>query len=142
MMDADYQMAQQLQAEEQKQLSIEAKSKLFLEQEVAKKQKINDAKVDDDQEEARMKELLNIVPDEEEVAIDAIPLATKPPCIKFDREDLETLLKLVKAKHGSTRPEEGYDRVLWGDLMTMFEPNVEIPVWRTLQDESVDIEAI
>ncbi|GJT55522.1 hypothetical protein Tco_0990576 [Tanacetum coccineum] len=42
---------------------------LILEQEVAKKQKIDDAKVDDDQEEARMKELMNIVPDEEEVAI-------------------------------------------------------------------------
>ncbi|GJT93292.1 hypothetical protein Tco_1082137 [Tanacetum coccineum] len=136
-----------------------------LEQEVAKKQKIDDAKVDDDQEEARMKELMNIVPDEEEVEIDDIPLATKPPCIvdwkiikeekisqfqiiradgsskrysafihmlrNFDREDLETLWKLVKAKHGSTRPEEGYERVLWGDLMTMFEPDV-----------SVDMEAI
>ncbi|GJT44473.1 hypothetical protein Tco_0953188 [Tanacetum coccineum] len=52
-----------------------------LEQEVAKRKKIDDAKVDDDQEEARMKELMNIVPDEEEVAIDAIPLATNPPCI-------------------------------------------------------------
>ncbi|GJY49494.1 hypothetical protein Tco_0439450 [Tanacetum coccineum] len=43
----------------------------------------------------------------------------------FDKEDLETLWKLVKAKHGSTRPEEGYDRVLWGDLKTMFDPYVE-----------------
>ncbi|GJR28991.1 hypothetical protein Tco_1105223 [Tanacetum coccineum] len=160
MMDVDYQMAQQLQAEEQEQLSIEEKSKLFVQLLEARKKHFAEIRarekrnkpptqaqqrklyLDDDQEEARMKELLNIVPDEEEVAIDAIPLATKPPCIKFDREDLETLLKLVKAKHGSTRPEEGYDRVLWGDLMTMFEPNVEIPVWRTLQDESVDIEAI
>ncbi|GJZ50028.1 hypothetical protein Tco_0604218 [Tanacetum coccineum] len=82
-----------------------------LEQKVAKKQKIDDAKVDDDQEEARMKEHMNIVPDEEEVAIDAIPLATKPPCINFDKDDLETLWKLVKAKHGSTRPEEGYERL-------------------------------
>ncbi|GKE85761.1 hypothetical protein Tco_1559503 [Tanacetum coccineum] len=105
-----------------------------LEQKVAKKQKIDDAKVDDDQEEARMKELMNIIPDEEEIGIDAIPLATKPSCIidskiikarkfgyyqiiranessrryssmiqmlqSFDREDLETLWKLVKAKHG------------------------------------------
>ncbi|GKE50390.1 hypothetical protein Tco_1481648, partial [Tanacetum coccineum] len=39
----------------------------------------------------------------------------------FDREDLETLWKLVKDKHGSTRPEEGYERVLWGDLKTMFQ---------------------
>ncbi|GJU84997.1 hypothetical protein Tco_1292543 [Tanacetum coccineum] len=34
----------------------------------------------------------------------------------FDRENLETLWKLVKAKHGSIRPKEGYERVLWGDL--------------------------
>ncbi|GJY95703.1 hypothetical protein Tco_0512064 [Tanacetum coccineum] len=34
----------------------------------------------------------------------------------FDREDLETLWKLEKAKHRLTRPEEGYERVLWGDL--------------------------
>ncbi|GKB96731.1 hypothetical protein Tco_0982868, partial [Tanacetum coccineum] len=39
----------------------------------------------------------------------------------FDREDLETLWKLVKAKHGNTRPREGYEKVLWGDLKTMFE---------------------
>ncbi|GJT31031.1 hypothetical protein Tco_0911306 [Tanacetum coccineum] len=52
-----------------------------LEQEVAKKQKIDDAKVDDDQEEVRMKELMNIVPNEEEVVIDDVPLATKPLCI-------------------------------------------------------------
>ncbi|GJT38121.1 hypothetical protein Tco_0937986 [Tanacetum coccineum] len=31
---------------------------------------------------------------------------------RFDREDLETLWKLVKAKHGYTRLEEGYERVL------------------------------
>ncbi|GJY42582.1 hypothetical protein Tco_0430795 [Tanacetum coccineum] len=47
-----------------------------LEQENAKKQK-----VDDDQEAAKMKELMKIVPDEEEVVVDAIPLATKPSSI-------------------------------------------------------------
>ncbi|GJR72644.1 hypothetical protein Tco_0085009 [Tanacetum coccineum] len=56
-----------------------------LEQEVTKKQKADDvqetAKVDDDQETAKIKELMKIVSDEEEVAIDAIPLATKPPTI-------------------------------------------------------------
>ncbi|GJR42966.1 hypothetical protein Tco_1311069 [Tanacetum coccineum] len=34
----------------------------------------------------------------------------------IDREYLETLWKLVKTKHGNTRPEEAYERVLWGDL--------------------------
>ncbi|GJS25163.1 hypothetical protein Tco_0453795, partial [Tanacetum coccineum] len=101
-----------------------------LEQEVTKKQKVDDvletAEVDNDQEVTKIKELMEIVPDKEEVSIDAIPLAVKPPSImylvfshmlkSFDREDLETLWKLVKAKHGSTRQDEGYKRVLWGDL--------------------------
>ncbi|GJU21553.1 putative ribonuclease H-like domain-containing protein [Tanacetum coccineum] len=48
----------------------------------------------------------------------------------FNREDLETLWKIVKARHGYTRPEEGYGRVLWGDLKTVFEHHVEDLMWR------------
>ncbi|GKF32053.1 hypothetical protein Tco_0101851 [Tanacetum coccineum] len=55
----------------------------------------------------------------------------------FDREDLETLWKLVKAKHGYTRPEEGYERVLWGDLNKMFEHHIENAMWRNLQEKKV-----
>ncbi|GJW40307.1 hypothetical protein Tco_0066152 [Tanacetum coccineum] len=146
-----------------------------LEQEVTKKQKVYDvqetAKVDNDQEAAKIKELMKIVSDEEEVAINAIPLAVKPPSIvdwkihkegkknyyqiiradgksqmylvfshmlkRFDREDLENLWKLVKAKHGSKRIKEGYERVLWGDLKVMFKPHVEDTVWRNQQDYRV-----
>ncbi|GJY31581.1 hypothetical protein Tco_0415076 [Tanacetum coccineum] len=43
----------------------------------------------------------------------------------FDREDLEKLWILVKAKHGYTMPEESYERVLWGDLKVLFKPHVE-----------------
>ncbi|GJT44727.1 putative ribonuclease H-like domain-containing protein [Tanacetum coccineum] len=206
--EIDYEMAQRLQAEEQEELTIEEKSKFFvqllearkkhfaakraeekrnrpptkaqqrsimctylknmvgwkpkdlknnetreessskragdeLEQEKAKKQK-----VDEDKEIAELQSLMKIVPDEEEVAIDVIHQATKPPSIidykiikegkisyfqiirangsskrysafiqmlrNIDREDLETLWKLVKAKHGYKGPEEGYERVLWG----------------------------
>ncbi|GJW02382.1 hypothetical protein Tco_1561238 [Tanacetum coccineum] len=98
-------------------------------------------------EKAEMKRHIKIVKDDE-VAIDAIPLATKPLVIveykidkdgrmgyfkliradgsskryssmikmlqDIDREDLETLWKLVKAKNKNTRPEEDYERVLWG----------------------------
>ncbi|GJZ41415.1 hypothetical protein Tco_0588301 [Tanacetum coccineum] len=49
-----------------------------LEQEIIKKQKI-----DDDQEEIEMKKHMEIVVDEEEIAVDAIPLATKTSII-FD----------------------------------------------------------
>ncbi|GJU00393.1 hypothetical protein Tco_1110731 [Tanacetum coccineum] len=69
---------------------------------------------------------------DDDIAIDAIPLATKPPVIikhklikegimGIDREDLQTLWKLVKTKHGDTRPEDEHERVLWGDLKVMFE---------------------
>ncbi|GJV26681.1 hypothetical protein Tco_1383129 [Tanacetum coccineum] len=34
----------------------------------------------------------------------------------IDREDLETLWKLVKTKHGDTRPEDEHERVLLGDF--------------------------
>ncbi|GJX41387.1 hypothetical protein Tco_0256377 [Tanacetum coccineum] len=108
--------------------------------------KANKQKIDDDQEETKMKELMEVVYDEEGVAIDAIPLSTKPPSIvdykiikegkisnyqiirvdrsskrysavihmlrNFNKEDLKTLWKIVKARHGYTRPEEGYERVL------------------------------
>nr|GEZ99919.1 hypothetical protein [Tanacetum cinerariifolium] len=93
----------------------------------SKKQKLDEkieAKEDNDQEKAEMKMYMKIVSDDE-IAIDAIPLATKPPIINIDREDLETLWKLVKAKYGNTRPEEAYERVLWGDLKVMLEPDIE-----------------
>ncbi|GJU13478.1 putative ribonuclease H-like domain-containing protein [Tanacetum coccineum] len=98
-----------------------------------------------------LEELMQIIPDEEEVAIDAIPLAVKSPKIvgwkiykkgkksyyqiiradgksqmymifshmlkSFDREDLEDLYKLVKAKYGSNKPVEDLDLLLWGDLV-------------------------
>ncbi|GKA50411.1 putative ribonuclease H-like domain-containing protein [Tanacetum coccineum] len=47
-----------------------------LEQEHSKKQKI-----EDDKEIAELQSMMEIIPDEEEVAVDAIPLATKPPSI-------------------------------------------------------------
>ncbi|GJV97561.1 hypothetical protein Tco_1549138 [Tanacetum coccineum] len=47
----------------------------------------------------------------------------------FDREDLEDLYKLVKAKYGSTKQVEDLDLLLWGDLKTMFEPHVEDQIY-------------
>ncbi|GJU80992.1 hypothetical protein Tco_1283357 [Tanacetum coccineum] len=115
-----------------------------LEQEKAKKQKI-----DEDQEDVKLKELIEVISDEKGVTIDVIPLSTKPPSIRysavihmlknFDREYLETLWKIVKARHGYTRPEEGYKRVLWGDLKIMFEHHVEDLVWRYIQGNKVTV---
>ncbi|GJW13127.1 hypothetical protein Tco_0017260 [Tanacetum coccineum] len=203
MMDADYDLCKRLQEQEQGELTIEEKSKLFMElmnerkrhfanekkaegsrkksigkkragneqkQESSKRQRMKDDKETDEHEEAEMKKHIQ---DKEEIAIDAIPLATKPPMIveykivkegqkgfyhliradgsskryssmikmlqNIDREDLETLWKLVKAKHGNTRPKDDYERVFWGDLKVMFEPDIKSEVWRSLQGYKVTV---
>ncbi|GJX06833.1 putative ribonuclease H-like domain-containing protein [Tanacetum coccineum] len=194
--DANYQLAQRLQAKEQEKLSIEEKSKLFvqllenmagwkpkdlknksfanikqlfdkamkrvntfidmdtelvkgsevraegsetreessskragyeLEQEKVKKQK-----VDKDKEIAKLQSLYENFDGSSKRYSAFIQMLRN-----FNREDLETLWKLVKAKHGYTRPEEGYEKVLWGDLKTMFEHHVEDLVWRNLQGNKV-----
>ncbi|GJZ11252.1 hypothetical protein Tco_0546011 [Tanacetum coccineum] len=57
----------------------------------------------------------------------------------INKEDLQTLWKLVKTKHGDTRPEDKHERVLWGDLKVMFEPDIKSNVWRNLQGYTVTI---
>nr|GEW44849.1 ribonuclease H-like domain-containing protein [Tanacetum cinerariifolium] len=128
------------------------RSRFNLQQESSKKQKLDEqteeevkAQADTDHEVEEMKLYVKIVLDED-LVIDVIPLATKPPVIveykivkegkistyhiiradestkrytlmiklleNIDREDLETLWKLVKDKHGNTRPEEDYERCM------------------------------
>ncbi|GJS88995.1 hypothetical protein Tco_0771631 [Tanacetum coccineum] len=93
MIEADEQLAARLQAEEQEQFSIEEKSRMLVEM-IAERKKFFAAQR-------------------------AAEQRSKPPTktqIRNRIEDLETLWKLVKAIHGNTRPEEDYERVLWGDL--------------------------
>ncbi|GJX58615.1 hypothetical protein Tco_0290005 [Tanacetum coccineum] len=48
----------------------------------------------------------------------------------FTREDLIELYRLVMQKYGTNRPEDVYDRVLWSDLRTMFDPPLnEDAIW-------------
>ncbi|GJR10242.1 hypothetical protein Tco_0792894 [Tanacetum coccineum] len=138
----------------------------------SKKQKTDENEEVEEDNEAELKKHLVIVKDDD-IAIDAIPLATKPPVIVeyklikegiighyqliradgsskryssmirmlqgIDREVLETLWKLVKTKHGDTRPEDEHERVLWGDLKVMFELDIKSDVWRNLQGYKVSI---
>ncbi|GJU46975.1 hypothetical protein Tco_1204241 [Tanacetum coccineum] len=149
MIDADYQMALQMKQKETRKRAGDE-----LEQESIKKQK-----VDQDKETSELKCLMEVILDEQEVAIDVIPLATKPPTTidwkihkegknnyykiiradeslkmykvfslmlkSFDRQDLEDLYNLVKAKYRSTRLVEDLDLILYGDLKTIFDPHVE-----------------
>ncbi|GJV26776.1 retrotransposon protein, putative, ty1-copia subclass [Tanacetum coccineum] len=98
----------------------EKRARTKLVQEIIKKQK-----VEDDKETAKLKQLMKIILDEDEVEIDAIPLAVK--------EDLEDFYKLVKAKYDSTRPVEDLDLLLWGNLKTMFEPHIEDKIYMLVE---------
>ncbi|GJY42184.1 hypothetical protein Tco_0429454, partial [Tanacetum coccineum] len=192
--EADQLLAKRLQAREQEKLTIKERAILF-EQLLKKRRKhfavkraeekrnkpptksqqrsiiIKKHKVNEDKETAELKSLMEVIPDEEEVAVDVIPLAAKPPSIidwkiqkegkksyyqiikadgsskmylvfshmlkSFDREDLETLYTLVKAKYGSTRPVKDLDLVLYEDLKTMFDLHVDDQVWKNQSDYRV-----
>ncbi|GJR17354.1 hypothetical protein Tco_0965881 [Tanacetum coccineum] len=129
MIEADEKLAARLQAKEQEQYSIDERSRMLmiaerkkffaaqraaeqrrsskrardeLESDKSKKQKIDEhveAEKDDDQEEAEIKRHIEIVKDDG-VAIDAIPLATKPPMIveyKIDKDGRMGYFKLIRA---------------------------------------------
>ncbi|GJZ50597.1 hypothetical protein Tco_0604787 [Tanacetum coccineum] len=51
----------------------------------------------------------------------------------FDRQDVLDLYRLVKERFETASPE-GYDRLLWGDLITLFEPSEEDEIWKAQQD--------
>ncbi|GJY33671.1 hypothetical protein Tco_0418140 [Tanacetum coccineum] len=147
-------------------------------QESLKKQRIEEDKesdevkeVSEDDEGELIKHL--VIKKDEDIAIDAIPLATKLPVIidyklhkegmlvhyqliradgsskryssmirmlqGIDREDLEALWRIVKTKYSDIRPEDEFERVLWGDLKVMFEPDKKSDVWRILQGYKVTI---
>ncbi|GJZ46825.1 hypothetical protein Tco_0600657 [Tanacetum coccineum] len=78
----------------------------------------------DDAEKAKLKACLEIVPGD---VVTTKSLATKYPIIfsamldDFDRQDVLDLYRLVKKRFETTSPE-GYDRLLWGDLITLFKP--------------------
>ncbi|GJT00680.1 hypothetical protein Tco_0821849 [Tanacetum coccineum] len=120
-------------------------------QESLKRQKLGDDKEIDEHEEVKANDTAElkkhlVIKKDDDIAIDVIPLATKPLVIVdykllkegimvhyqliradgsskrhslmirlllgIDREDLQTLWKLVKIKHGDLRPKDEYERVL------------------------------
>ncbi|GJR67135.1 putative reverse transcriptase domain-containing protein [Tanacetum coccineum] len=104
-----------------------------------------EAKVEDDKETTKLKQLMKIIPDEEEVAIDAIPLAVKSPSIvgwKIYKEERKSYYQIMRADGKSqmymffSQMLKKFDRedlYKLGDLKTMLEPHVEDAVWRNQQ---------
>ncbi|GKB24024.1 hypothetical protein Tco_0863425 [Tanacetum coccineum] len=85
-------------------------------QESPKRQKLGDDKETDEHEEveaddtAELKKHL-VIKKDDDIAIDVIPLATKPPVI-VEYKLLKEGIMLVKTKHGDLRTEDEYERVL------------------------------
>ncbi|GJW76130.1 hypothetical protein Tco_0137812 [Tanacetum coccineum] len=102
----------------------ETRAREELIQESSKKQKVEDNK-----ETAELKQCLEIIPDEEEVTINAIPLAVNHMLKIFDMEDLEDLYKLVKARYGSIRPVESMDYLVGMEAVWL--------LWSTFLDDVV-----
>ncbi|GJT96746.1 hypothetical protein Tco_1092264 [Tanacetum coccineum] len=105
--------------------------------ESSKKQKVEEEKESDtvdEYDEAELKKLL-VIKKDEDIAIDDIPLATKLPVIIDYKLHKEGML----AKYGNTRPDNEFERVLWGDLKVMFEPDKRSDVWRILLGYRVTI---
>ncbi|GJZ36291.1 retrovirus-related pol polyprotein from transposon TNT 1-94, partial [Tanacetum coccineum] len=86
-----------------------------LEQENAKKQK-----VDDDKETVELKSLMEVMPDEEEVALDAIPLAGKSPSIvdwKIHKEGKKSYYQIIRVDGCSKIPRWSATTATRGDTL-------------------------
>ncbi|GKC00610.1 hypothetical protein Tco_0986746, partial [Tanacetum coccineum] len=157
--EANYQLAQRLQAQEQEELTNEEKARFWwkrvprrqaeiahesslkrageeLEQESSKKQKL-----EEDKESEELKQCLEIIQDDgDDVTIDATPLSTKSPTIvdyKIYKEGKKSYFQIiradVKARFKKTEPVNYMDNFLLLNLKTMFEHHVEDNVWKNQQ---------
>ncbi|GJT04008.1 hypothetical protein Tco_0838470 [Tanacetum coccineum] len=157
--DADYQLAQRLQAQEQDELTDEKNARLFVHSFRAKKKKFSQTELVEESSKKAEAEIAHESNDGDDVTIDATPLSTKSPTIvdykiykegkksyfqiiradgnsqmyltfgkmlkNFDREDLEVLWSIVKARFKKTEPVNYMDNFLLLNLKTMFEHHVE-----------------
>ncbi|GJV18034.1 putative ribonuclease H-like domain-containing protein [Tanacetum coccineum] len=106
-----------------------------LDEESVKRQKL-----EDDAEKAELQLCLEIVPKDDE-AVNVESLSTKYPIVDWKThilpdekiQDVLDLYKLAKERFKTASPE-GYVRLLWGDLITLFEPSEEDEVWKAQHD--------
>ncbi|GKA66734.1 hypothetical protein Tco_0766542, partial [Tanacetum coccineum] len=100
--DMDIELVKESSKKADAQIAQESSSKRAgdeLKQESIKKQK-----VEKDKETAELKSLMEVIPNEDEVAVDAIPLATKPPSIvdqKIHREGKKSYYQITRADGSS-----------------------------------------
>ncbi|GJV02461.1 hypothetical protein Tco_1336030 [Tanacetum coccineum] len=140
--EADLLLSERFSKKDDAEIAQESSSKRVgdeLEQESIKKQNM-----DEDKETTELKSLMEVIPDEEEVAVDAIPLAIKPPSIvdwKIYKKGKKSYCQIIRADGTkyviNQDPVEDLDLVLYGDLKTIFDPHVEDQVWKNQSDYRV-----
>ncbi|GJS18851.1 hypothetical protein Tco_0413323 [Tanacetum coccineum] len=104
-----------------------------LEQESSKKQKLKE-----DKESEELKQCLEIILDDgDDVRLMLTPLLRSPSNVdmlkNFNKEDLEVLWSIVKARFKNKEPVNYMDNFLLLNLNTMFEYHVEYNVWKNQQ---------
>ncbi|GJR86626.1 putative ribonuclease H-like domain-containing protein [Tanacetum coccineum] len=127
-------------AEQRKKIGKRAENSKKRTRAVLGEESVKRQKVEDDAEKAELKSCLEIVPNNDS-AVNIIRADGSTKYYKlfsamlddFDRQDVLDLYRLVKERFETTSPE-GYDRLLWGDLITLFEPSKEDEIWKTQQD--------
>nr|GEX96847.1 hypothetical protein [Tanacetum cinerariifolium] len=103
------------------------RSRVDHDKESVKKQKLKE----DNAKKEELRACLDIVP-VDDTAIDIESLDTKYPIVNWKIhtltehmiQDIIDLYMLVKERYERASPE-GYDLLLWGDLITLFEPSEE-----------------
>ncbi|GJZ68949.1 hypothetical protein Tco_0632499 [Tanacetum coccineum] len=107
--------------------SSKKRTRVVLGEESVKRQK-----VEDDAKKAELNACLEIVLNDDS-AFNIESLATKYLILfsamldDFNKKDVLDLYRLVKERFETTSPK-GYDRLLWGDLITLFEPKKKYPL--------------
>ncbi|GJW10110.1 hypothetical protein Tco_1575937 [Tanacetum coccineum] len=95
---------------------------------------------DSEKENDELRLHLTITPDEEK-EVDYEILDRKYPIKEWKTECLGTKPQADKAKHieeiNQNVIREGFDRILWGDLMVMFNPDDEDKFWNSQQDWNI-----
>ncbi|GJX86268.1 hypothetical protein Tco_0337042 [Tanacetum coccineum] len=162
MMEADIELAQRLRAKEQGEITIEERSRLFAKLMNRRKKHFAKLKAEEirrnppnkAQKRNQMSIYLKNMAGYKHKVVKGSKTRTEESSKRvgdelesnkskkqkgIDREDLETLLKLVKEKHGINMPVDEYERVLSGDMKVMFEPDIKSKVWRSLQRYKVTV---
>ncbi|GKC72309.1 hypothetical protein Tco_1118192 [Tanacetum coccineum] len=108
-----------------KKLTTKAKLKRYgeeLQTKTLKKQKINDKDVPVIGEKVAEQGQRSVYQIIRANGVDTVYMSFGDMIKDFTREDLIDLCRLVMQNFRTNRPEDAYDRVLWSDLMTMFDP--------------------